>query len=77
MAHVQFISSYHGQADYGVYVRRLGRDIRVRRDCLTDTLACISSETTPEESADCEAATRAFLDSEYEKFLAWQAKNLA
>lgn len=73
MLHVEFISTYNGQADYGVYVRRLGRSIRVRRDCATDTLACTSSETTPQESADCVAATRAFLDEEHEKFLAWQA----
>ena len=75
--HVRFISTYLDVSDYGVYVRRLGRDIRVHRDRLSGNLICGSGEVTPEEREECVAATRAYLAQEHEKFLAWEAKQVA
>lgn len=59
----QFISSYRGVADYGVYVRRLGYDIRVHHNQETGELTCTSSSITPDERADCIQAVEEFLAS--------------
>lgn len=79
MAHVTFISSYMGTADYGVYVRRLNRNIRVSvcqdSGCIAGER--ITAEVTPEEKQYCVDAVATHLAEEHRRFQEWLARNEA
>lgn len=70
----RFISSYNGRADYGVYVRRLDRDIRVTRDQTSGDLSCTSGDATAVERDAAIASVTAFLAAEHVHFLDWCAE---
>ena len=71
---VEFISSYAGAADYGVYLRRLGRQIRIRKDQVTGEFRQITSEATPEEASNALEAVKEYLAYKHDEYLKWAVR---
>jgi len=68
---VKFKSTDGTRSDYGVYVRRVGQEVRVSLDTKTGEFGGINADITAAEKEDAKASVRRFIRKEAEDQIKW------